>query len=307
MDSSPRLVGEDWQRWCDQLLQLYYGPGEYQKIPDNQQGDAGLEGFSNSGHAYQAYGPDEPLATDQRYKKHRTKITNDIRKFIENEDILSQIFGTVKIKRWILLVPFFDSKEIVKHASKKTKEVIDRKISYVDTDFQVMVQDEDAFAREREQLVKAGLTSISVNGDVADLEIEEWADENNELISTLDAKISHIKTISPDSNKFKIRNEMIKLYLNGQNVLNDIREYPSVYENIITVTRERERYLATETIMSSTSNHQIFLDSLDKIKNTLASDVPGVARGTLESLAWGTLADWLIRCPLDFVEKNIDE
>lgn len=61
MDELP-LSGNDWQEWVDKLLQRHYGPGEYQKVPDKDKGDAGIEGFTvNSGHAYQAYGPEEPL------------------------------------------------------------------------------------------------------------------------------------------------------------------------------------------------------------------------------------------------------
>ena len=109
MNTSSRLSGEEWQKWADKLLQRHYGPGGYQKIPDKHKGDAGIEGFADTaGHAYQAYGPEEPLSTRERYEKHRTKMTNDIQKFIDNRIVLAKLFGEVKINKWILLVPIFE-------------------------------------------------------------------------------------------------------------------------------------------------------------------------------------------------------
>ncbi|MFX1700294.1 hypothetical protein [Paraburkholderia sp. A1RO-5L] len=102
------------QNWANQLLSCHYGPANYQVVPDNDKGDAGIEGFTVScGHAYQAYGCEEPLTTKARFIKQRTKMTDDVAKFIKNKSALSKIFGTVKITRWILFVPYFDSKEIV--------------------------------------------------------------------------------------------------------------------------------------------------------------------------------------------------
>ena len=63
----PRLCGEDWQEWANKILAVHYGPTEYQQIPDHHRGDAGLEGFTRTdGHAYQAYGCEEPISTPDR-------------------------------------------------------------------------------------------------------------------------------------------------------------------------------------------------------------------------------------------------
>lgn len=58
-----RLTGEGWQNSANKLLATYYGPTEYQRVQDNDKGDAGIEGFTiTSGHAYQAHGCEEPLS-----------------------------------------------------------------------------------------------------------------------------------------------------------------------------------------------------------------------------------------------------
>lgn len=117
-----RLSGKEWQHYANQLLRLHYGQRDYQPVPDRHHGDGGIEGFSISdGCAYQAYGCDEPISVAERYEKQRDKMTEDIVKFISNKKILQSIFGDIKISRWILFVPSYDSKDIVSHAAKKNE------------------------------------------------------------------------------------------------------------------------------------------------------------------------------------------
>ncbi len=112
--STSRLTGEEWQNWANRILSVHYGPTEYQQIPDNDRGDAGLEGFTRTdGHAYQAYGCEEPISASDRYEKQRNKMTRDIAKFIDNQVTLKRIFGNVKINRWVLFVPYCGTNEIV--------------------------------------------------------------------------------------------------------------------------------------------------------------------------------------------------
>jgi hypothetical protein len=287
-------------------LQRRYGPGEYQKIPDNYQGDAGIEGFTiTSGHAYQAYGPEEPLTTDARYRKHRDKITDDIRKFIQNRDLLSDMLGSVKIKRWILIVPRFDSKELLRHAAKKTQEILDAKLPYVDCDFRVCIEDEEAFAVERNQLLNANLEIISIISDeVNSLQIAEWADKNDKLVQNLDDKISRLPTIKKAAKRRLFRDQMIKHFLEGQNAIEELRRYPTAYERIRQAKGQRERYLATEAMIATGSNSEFLNACLNQIRETIKSEVPGVADHTIEAIVWEAVSDWMIRCPLNFVQAN---
>lgn len=302
MDTSPRLSGDEWQSWADKLLQRHYGPGEYQKIPDKHKGDAGIEGFTiSTGHAYQAYGPVEPLSTNERYEKHRTKITNDIRKFIENRVILARIFGNVKISRWILLVPYYDSKEIVLHATKKTQDVINASLPYVSADFRVCIEDEEVFAVERDQLISARVSTISIDAsDISQHKVTEWADKNDSLVETIEEKLQRLSQLDTEIKLRNFRDLLIKAYLDGQNTLEELRKYPTAYENIRTVKSLKERYLALNSMTSSGTNMDIFRNNLDDIRDTVKQEVPGVSKGIIEIVAYEAIADWIIRCPLDF-------
>ena len=111
--------GNEWQDHIIRLLKMRYAVGEFQEVPDRHRGDFGIEGFSRDGRAYQCYSPMEPLATATRYESHRDKISADIKKFEDNKDELSALFGPTRITRWVLIVPTFDSGPLIQHAEKK--------------------------------------------------------------------------------------------------------------------------------------------------------------------------------------------
>ncbi len=305
MDRSTRLSGIDWQDFANRLLQRHYGPGEYQKIPDHDKGDAGLEGFTNSGEAYQIYGPEEPLTTGERFKKHRSKMTTDVRKFIGNQKTLQKLLGTVKIRRWVLLVPTYDSKEIVGHASKKTKEVKTAELPYVTDDFQVVVEDEEAFSVEREELLRGRLANVEiVAGDIKDADMSQWVGNHDPLIQDLDGKLTRLPTLQSTEQRHEFRNQIIRHFLRGQNVLEELRKYPESYEKIHTAKSEQERYLVAKSLLTTKTPAGYLETSLDKIRMSMRENVPAVSSHTIEAVAWEAISDWLIRCPLNFPAGN---
>lgn len=305
MDISPRLSGDEWQAWVDKLLQRHYGPSGYQKVPDHDRGDAGIEGFTLGGIAYQAYGPVEPLTTAERYEKHRTKMTTDINKFIKNAVLLSSIFGNIKICRWVLLVPYYDSKEIVRHAANKTQDVLDAGLPYVSSDFRVVVEDENAFAVERDQLIDSRNTVVNISWDeTSSLKIGEWVDENDTLVKTIEGKIGKLQHLKSEPERQEFRNAIIKAYLDGQNALDELRKYPIPYESIRQAKSQKERYLYLETRSFSSTSSEILEKSFDDLRNTIHNQARGISPAVINSVIWEAIADWIIRCPLDFPDKD---
>jgi hypothetical protein len=298
-----RLSGEEWQSLADLLLARRYGPAQYQKIPAKDSGDAGIEGFSLCGHAYQAYGLIEPVTTRLRYEKQRDKITDDIGKFINNKSKLSSLLGTIVISRWCLFVPFFDSKELVGHAASKTAEVKLANLPYVTPDFRVMVCDEDEFAAERDALINSGVAKLRITAPTATQEhIDEWADENDSLVTTLDGKIGRLPTCTDKAKRKKFRDRLIKHFLEGQNILEGLRKYPTTYEKVVQVKNQRENFLATECMVATGSPADILQNALKAIREAVAHESIGVVDHTAEAMSWEAVADWMLRCPLDFPE-----
>jgi len=219
------------------------------------------------------YGPEGELTFAQRHAKLREKMSTDIKKFIENKDKLSRLFGSLKIKRWILLVPSFDSREIVEHATKKTNEVLQANLPYVDADdFRIVVVNEDAFALEREHLLSQAVAPIVVQTTaVTDQDIEVWTDTeyHSELLTTLDEKIQRMPTVDTASKRTRFRREMVKYFLHGQNVLDALSNYPDIWAAIRRIKSDREQYLWTQCISSGEVAGSILKDALDQIRQAV--------------------------------------
>lgn len=300
-----RLQGEDWQDWANQLLSHHYGPTEYQRVPDNDRGDAGLEGYTVSdGHAYQAYGCEEPLSTKKRYENQRNKMTRDVKKFIDNKDTLTRVFGTTRITRWVLFVPYCDSKEIVAHASTKTAEVLGANLPYVENGFQVMVCHEDDFREARQALLLVAATVLEVAVDEATPEqVTDWAASNDDLVATVDEKIAKLPSLISPAQRQAFRDTVLKWYLEGRELLDALRNYPQTYEKIVRAKSHRENYLASAALAAG-NPAQEFNNALEQLLTTFRQEVQEVSGLSAESLAHEAVADWLIRCPLDFYSSS---
>lgn len=300
------LTGNEWQEWADQLLGRRYGPAQYQKVPSRDRGDAGIEGFAVCGHAYQCYGCEEPLGTEQRFEKQRDKMTTDIGKFIRNREKLARLFGTLKISRWCLFVPRFDGQRIVAHAAIKTNEVLNAGLPYVAEGFRVMVNDETEFSVERSVLWEQRPRALEIEIEHAEpAEVENWSSTNDRLVQVMDDKVSRLPTIASLDRAIEFRDEFVKLYLDGQNALQALREYqPIIYEKVVGLKTQKERSLRMASLLAAGPPQSL-------INNTIAAMVKALSEGEFnlspslaETLAYEAVADWLLRCPLDFPEQN---
>jgi hypothetical protein len=297
-----RLSGDEWERWANKLLTCHHGPTEYQKVPSNDRGDAGIEGFvAADGLAYQAYGCEEPVGTRKRYELQRDKMTKDIAKFINNKAALTGIFkSTVVIKRWVLLVPYYDSREIVVHAAAKTDEVIEANLSYVAPDFRVMVCQEDDFPIARDQLLNAhaGSLRIEVDGAATDV-VQTWASSNSALFATLQEKIGRMPTMTDASRRQSFCEQVLKWHLDGQSLLEALRSYPEIYEKVRAAKNHQENYLAMDTLDAEATKSSL-MGPLEALKVALQREVRELHHFNADTLSYEAVADWLLRCPLDF-------
>lgn len=302
-----RLSGEEWQRWANKLLTRHYGPTEYQPVPDNDRGDAGIEGFTIAGgHCYQAFGCEEPIGTGARYQAQRKKMTTDVGKFIANRTVLAKIFGTTRITRWVLFVPYADSKEIIVHASTKTSEVVQANLPYVADGFRVIVSQEEDFSSERDQLLSSSDMTLSVTAEPSTAEaIAEWAATNDRLAATLLEKIQRLPTITDDVVRQQFHAKVLKWFLEGQSILEALRQYPEIYEKVLRAKAHRENLLVM-TAVSGNSPQEILTTSIKQLYEALRLEVRELHSFSAENLAHEGVADWLLRCPLDFPERHND-
>jgi hypothetical protein len=291
--------GDEWQKHILTLLKRKYGP-EFVEIPDEDRGDYGLEGFSRNGYVYQCYVAENPLNKQMLYTRQRDKISRDIRKFIENKDGLLEILGPTKISNWILVVPYWNTKELLKHAENKAKEVRELCLPHVKDNFYITVVVEDYFAVELAQILDCGLTKLLIEPDDLSQSIcYDYIDCNNELVNNLERKVKLLANNFETRERLKVK--FISYFIRGQNVLYKLNsQYPELYSKAQKIKGYREEFLETSSMISRCKPADIFNETIENYKQELTEELKGLEPHTIEILTYEAISDWLLRCPLDF-------
>ena len=296
--------GDEWEDFALLLLQERHGALNVHKIPADDQGDLGLDYFCISeGVVYQCYAVEEPVSIAQRADKQKTKITVDLGKFVKNSAEILQLMHGQPVKRWVLLVPLHNSKAVNLHAAKKAEEIKALQSGLVDADFEVVVQDLDCFP---ETAIERGITQRSTIRfeplEVRPEEIEGFSKSQPPgLLQNLYDKLR--KRVNDGSGSIdEVANSLLSDLLKRDNVLERLKTTaPPLYEKIQMAIRRRLRYLQTMGVGNSTP-HAILTSQFDELKREVLKTLPNLSDDDAEMVAYGTIASWLMMCPLDFPE-----
>jgi len=297
----------EWDEHVQRLLKRRYKDGSYQQIPAETHGDCGLEGFSSDGNAYQCYSAQNWANARQLYEKQRGKITDDIGKFLANEKALTGIFGGVKIKRWKLVVPCWMNKDLIKHAKTKERFVQKAKPKYITEDFEILIVTGDDFAVEKQELASVGIYGFDVGpATIPDESLDEWLrkSSNLALVSNLTRKVNIIGASKPKRFTERFRARVAKNFISGSVVLDRLeKELPDTYKRVLELKQQKEDDLDTETVTHSVVPADFFDQTLKSFQAQLSA-TPGLTTRAAAALANEAVADWLLRCPLDFEDSN---
>jgi hypothetical protein len=298
-----RIDGNEWQDLVHLWLTLRY-QGQYEKVPDEHIGDFGIEGFSRDGKAYQCYAPKNPLQSGDLYGNQRAKMTRDINKFINNCTELQKLFGDLKIREWWFVTPEHRSARLTQHAEKKRKEVLENNVPYVHSEFFIHIATAEDFSIEKEAAINSQLQKLKIDGPSPDdIEILEWSDENDQLVRTIDDKVCRLIGTYDTRKILKLRNEIIRHYIAGQNRIDKLRDQScGLYEKVIECKKDREKFLILECETSPDSPQLTLKNQLDQIENSLVDCIPNLHKHSIREIAYGLINGWIIDCPLDFTE-----
>ncbi|MEQ8460621.1 MAG: hypothetical protein RLO52_10770 [Sandaracinaceae bacterium] len=294
--------GKEWERHVHSLLVLHHRDkgDDYQPVPDTHGGDLGIEGFSRTARTvYQSYAPQEPLSVSQRYEKHRVKITTDIGKFVRNEKEIAATLGdAVRIRSWVLVVPVHDSKQLVKHATKKQAEVRSKKCCHIDSrNFQVLIKDHSAFPLEEAALAASGAKKIALSPPPDQGAAERDLAEAGALVARATDKLEGRIASGVDD----IVRDLLLAFFRAENILADIREsYPELSSRIRDFDVGFEYRVQTESILSVGEPRKRLGDVLDLYRTRLSEVLPNLPGTHMELMVTGKVGDLLGRCPLHF-------
>ncbi|WP_157955305.1 hypothetical protein [Streptomyces noursei] len=290
--------GDEWEQYCLLLARRHYGADQVQEVPARHGGDLGIEAFTFCGRAFQCYAPVEPLSTSERYEKQRDKLSTDLRKLSTKQKDLQRLLGGVKINTYIFLVPIFDSAQLVQHASAKSEEVRSKSLPFITDDFKVTVATDASYAKERSEILERATSLIDVIPTPPG-EVDSWMAGNSQLAEMALGKLAKLK-LSPGSSRTYLE-QLVNQFLDSENALARLREkYPDQWEAATGSKVRKERKLVLEYPPGSTNSAADVTTIVRSLKEELARQVPALDDSFIDTMSWGSIADWLMRCPLDF-------
>jgi len=292
----------DWELHAFGLLQDRHGATSVMKVPARHKGDFGIDYYCVSGRvAYQCYAVQEPCEVDDRATKQKAKITKDLKKFCTRAELASLFVGD-KVERWILVVPIHDSAQVNLHLTAKTAQVRALGLAYVATDFEVLVHDLECFDPASVELRAFHRRQISLPPQPATTaQIDSWTRASNPLVAALSRKlVKRIGSGDPAQLDSAVQ-EMVGLFLEKENTLDSLRrEAPQLHEALAAIVSRHAAKLSFYGSPENATPHHILRSEVDSLIAEMKQNIPNFSDGSAQQIALGTIAEWLLRCPLDF-------
>jgi hypothetical protein len=293
------LNGDQWQDLCIRVLRQHHGGTNLIPVPDDDGGDAGLEAFSLDGCVYQCYAPErgDMLTTRALYGKHRNKMTADVGKFIDNvEKITKLVPPGLKISRWVLLVPVIRGRKIIEHSKEKTAEVRAAGLPYAAGEIVVCAHTLDTY----ELAMKAVINAQVIKLNLPPLTPPDYGHIDDSLIGKMINKLSMTGRFADEDLRAEFVGRLLVSHVGGQAHRAHIGDHFSdLGEELETRLNDLEQRLSVHYALE----HPV----PDRRLLTVLKDTEAVVDETLNTrhadsrvIAEGQVAEWLMRCPLDF-------
>lgn len=296
--------GNSWESMMQLCFRLKYEAEHYQAIPSSS-GDCGIEGFTKTGKVFQCYCPDNNLPSRELYEKQRDKITKDLNKLSIYEAKLKSFLGECKIQEWIFVTPEYRMNDLILHCNTKKEEVIEWNLSIIDPAFEVIVHDIGHFQKEMLIAINKSGQKLQINPDKAeDGKVTLWKDQQIDLVSNAVRKHSKRFTNDPSNLEHKVNiltDATIQYFLDREAILRHWqRLHPDDYDKFLILLSQIEREVQERCMFPTQDNNELYLSLRPMVKDRLKLNFDYLSDITLDTLTHGAIADWLLRCPLDF-------
>ena len=307
------LDGNSWEALCIDICRIVYKEEYFHEVPAHYKGDGGIEGFTKSdlGIVLQCYCPDDPnISINDLYDAQRNKVTKDIRKIIDNHQLLKEI-GVSKINSWIFLVPEYKDRRILAHCQEKQKMILKARLDdptnldYISEDFQIMIKVAADFKTEIARLIRSGITDIQL--DIPEIESHtiDWDSIDSEKASNVSRKM---KAISPTTEQDSVRimrliDFQIRKYLSGKITLEKLsNEYPDIWNDVMKIESVFKNKVIEKTLLSSghNMNLEVYKELADEFEESLKQQLNYLTPETTMMFAQSIVSSWLADCHMEF-------
>ncbi len=251
--------GDQWEKLINRCYRMRYQEEGYQEVPALHKGDGGIEGFTATGIVYQCYCPEKIYSDDEYYEHIRTKLHNDIGKFIDPryEDTLKKL-GLHDIHEWHLVIPENRDKRILEYRTTQVKRVKDYKANnpdqcdYIADDFRIDIKIADDFAFEISRMTRMQIGFELDLREIEKAQSVDWLSCPSEKADNIKRKIKAVmgNVLDEDEGYRKVVRIFIEAYLNGLSLMEKLRQEDSdVYEEILSLKSSYKRNVERKTLM----------------------------------------------------------
>jgi len=302
-----KFDGDKWEKICQICFKRKYEEECYIEVIASP-GDFGIEGFTRTGKVFQCYCPDYNYTRNELYDNHRDKITEDLKKLKTFEKDLKRRLGDTKIKRWYFVTPEFSKNEIVAHCTKKTAEVKSWNLKIIDNnDFEVLPYDIDFLHPQLTLALDATgqKLSISPSAKINQSNISKYRDSQSYLVdNALEKHQKRLEQRKSDISKVdNLTDKTIKHFLRGQVIIERWKNVlPEQYEKFKEIIEREEEEVEENCFMPSSDFQGDYQNIKSSTKNILSQSFNSLDALLITDLTNYVIADWVLRCPLNFVE-----
>ena len=293
------MDGTPWQELCIQVLRVEHGD-DLVPVPDRHGGDAGLEAFTTSGVAYQSYSPQGPTLVKKRYEDQRDKITTDVGKFLANDKKLLPLFGDIKIRRWVLLTPVVDSRDLIAHCTAQSTRIKEAACAYAAPDIRVLAQTlELDYAAALRTVHSQSLAELGIP-DVADL---DYSKVDTDLVNTMKSKLGKLPHLADQQRFDALVNQLLASNVQGISHRDYVRDYfPELDRQLEDAFEALRNRVEFELPHAGETPGRLLALSIELASNVARIMNAGEVKS--QQVAYGQVAEWLMHCPLDFVVQD---
>ncbi len=298
----------DWQRYVNALLSQHHSAQGtvYQPVPDTTHGDAGLEGYSNDGHGYQAYADVATCTHAERTRKQKEKIATDLQKLETYKDFWRDLLGDCPLRFWTLMVPDLADKSVLKYAEAEAKKLRQKGMPHIDPNFRTFVRTHHDFPIAKAWIDRNHMAIWPFRPfEPTDDDIRALRTDKPRFQQNVERKVRTVYAKKNEQQVQGVVDNVLTYHLRGTDLLEQLRiRMPALWERIIDHDAVMEKNVAaTSEFSTEAPTHRIlatqkeYVSSLESATNRTLSDE------YKNRLGWGIIGRWLGNCPLEFIDE----
>ena len=291
---------DDWEGFAQSLLQGRHGILNLHKVPATHNGDLGIDFYCACDQViYQCYAAEEPLDVATRADRQKVKVTADLKKLVDGAAEVTKLLLGKPLKKWVLLVPLHNSKDVNLHCAKKTINLRALNLPLLDPVFEVCVHDQGQFPGKALHEAISALSSLSLSvGMPTQEELDSWQAGSPDLLANAAVKLA--KRVENGKVETAVA-QGVEAFLRGNALIDALRSNaPNLHEKVAVAIQYRARLLNFAGPQGGPLPGNILHAELANLTAEITKSVPSLSQSNAQEIALGTISEWIMRCPLDF-------